>query len=166
MNAQTTLKRIRAILIFFVVALVVSGLTAVPVRFELALVQRWFNAPGMFLPETFPAISYWLSLVAEGVDSAYSEYPFLAYGNDWLAFGHLIIALFISGALKDPVGNRWVIEFAMVACVLVIPWAFVFGAIREVPIGWGLIDSAFGVFGILPLIYARKLSLSLEPQPA
>ena len=104
-------------------------------------------------------------MVHEGINDAYTEYPFLAYPNDWLAFGHIIIALFISGAIRDPVRNRWVIEYAIIACVLVIPWGFIFGAVREVPVGWGFVDSAFGVFGIIPLIYARKLSLSLEQQP-
>ncbi|MDB6032636.1 MAG: hypothetical protein JWM16_2974, partial [Verrucomicrobiales bacterium] len=34
----------------------------------------------------------------------------------------------------------------MIACVAIIPYAFVFGAVRQIPIWWRLIDCSFGVF--------------------
>lgn len=164
MERTTALKRIRLVLAFFTIALVISGLTAIPVKWELSLIEKWFNSPGGLLPTALPELSTWLAMVTAGVNDAYTQYPFLPYGNDWLAFGHLIIGLSFFGAIKDPVRNRWVLEYGMIACVLVIPWAFIFGAIREIPTYWGFIDSAFGIFGIIPLAYARKLALNLEKE--
>ena len=34
-------------------------------------------------------------------------YPLLAYGTDWLAFSHLVLAVVFLGAWRDPVRNRW-----------------------------------------------------------
>ena len=79
------------------------------------------------------------------------EYPFLAYGYDWLAFAHFVLAILFIGPLKDPVRNKWVIEFGMIACVLIIPFAFIAGHFRGIPIGWRLIDCSFGVIGLIPL---------------
>jgi hypothetical protein len=57
----------------------------------------------------------------------------LAYGTDWLAFAHLVIAIAFLGPLKDPVRNIWVVEFGMIACLLVIPLALICGPIRGIP---------------------------------
>ena len=96
------------------------------------------------------------------VAEANERYPFLFYGTDWLAFGHLVIAIAFLGPLRDPVRNIWVIEWGMIACVLVIPAAMVCGPIRGIPFWWRLIDCSFGVVGILPLIlawcYARRMA--------
>src|SRR5260221_1601603 len=37
--------------------------------------------------------SIWVDRIYEGVQNSYSKYPFLAYANDWLAFGHIAIAI-------------------------------------------------------------------------
>jgi hypothetical protein len=60
------------------------------------------------------------------------------------------------GPLKDPVKNIWVIEFGMIACILVIPFALIFGAVRELPFLWRLADCSFGVAGFVPLYIVRK----------
>ena len=44
----------------------------------------------------------------------------------------------------------------MIACVLIVPFALVMGAVREIPMGWRLIDCSFGIFGIIPLRFCRK----------
>jgi hypothetical protein len=80
----------------------------------------------------------------------------IAYGTDWLAFGHFMIALAFVGPLRHPVRNIWVIEFGMIACVLVVPYAMTMGGFRGIPIGWRLIDCSFGVFGIIPLWFCRQ----------
>jgi hypothetical protein len=79
------------------------------------------------------------------------------YGTDWLAFGHLMIAIAFIGPLRDPVRNIWVVEFGMIACVLVIPAALICGFVRGIPFFWRLIDCSFGVFGIVPLYLAWRL---------
>jgi NhaP-type Na+/H+ or K+/H+ antiporter len=45
----------------------------------------------------------------------------------------------------------------MIGCVLVIPYALLFGAIRQIPWWWRLIDCSFGVRGIVPLAICYKL---------
>jgi len=85
--------------------------------------------------------------------------PLIAYGTDWLAFGHFVIAIAFLGALRDPVRNLWVIEFGMIACILVVPMALIFGLIRGIPLLWRLIDTSFGIFGIIPLWISRRYVL-------
>ncbi len=152
---------VRALLIFFFLALMASGLTAIPLRWELGILER-LAGPGSALGTWMPWLGEWIGRVNTGVQSGYGQYPFLAYGTDWLAFGHIVIAISFLGAIKDPVRNRWVIEYGMIACVLIIPWALIFGAVRGIPILWGLIDMAFGIFGIIPLWLARRQVMRLE----
>ncbi len=162
MNKQ--LVWVRALLIFFFIALVASGLTAIPLQWELNLLNR-LAGPGSVIGAWMPWLGEWIGRVNTGVQNGYGQYPFLAYGTDWLAFGHIIIAISFLGAIKDPVRNRWVIEYGMIVCILIIPWAFIFGAVRGIPILWGFVDMAFGVFGIIPLWLARSQVLRLEKLP-
>jgi len=57
-----------------------------------------------------------------------------------------------------------VVEWAMLACIMVFPLAWICGPIREIPVYWRIIDCSFGVFGMIPLWYIRKLILQLEKQ--
>jgi len=86
----------------------------------------------------------------------------LAYGLDWLAFAHVVLGILFIGAVVDPAGNRWVITFGTIACVLVIPWALAFGHVRGIPVAWRLIDCAFGGVGLVPLLLARRWVLEWE----
>ena len=90
--------------------------------------------------------------------NTYAKYPWLAYGTDWLAFAHLVIALFFIGPFIDPLKNVWVIRAGLAACVLVPVLALICGPIRQIPFGWRLIDSSFGVIGAIPLLYALRLT--------
>lgn len=148
-SQRALLLRIRLLLYFFITALFLSGLTAFPLRQELALVQQIIQGP--VRPWLWPPLVQWLEYVNAGLQDAYSRYPFLAYGTDWLAFAHLVIALAFFGVLRDPVRNLWVVEWGMIACALVIPLALVSGALRDIPLLWRLLDSSFGIFGIMPL---------------
>jgi hypothetical protein len=157
-NPSRALKRIRLLLGVFVVGLVLSGITAFPLRWELELLARWLGAW-----HGVPAgLLQWIILVRDGLVDTYSKYPWLAYGTDWLAFGHLMIAVAFIGPLRDPKRNIWIIEFGMIACVMVIPLAFICGPIRGIPFYWRLIDCCFGVFGIIPLWLARTYTLRLD----
>ncbi len=40
-----------------------------------------------------PALAQWIEKINQGVQNGYGQYPFLAYGTDWLAFGHIAIAM-------------------------------------------------------------------------
>jgi len=143
----------------FVVGLVLSGLTAFPIVAEVEFLHEVLgDAEGSW----WPCAAGWIATVHRGVTQANERYPFLFYGTDWLAFGHIVIAIAFLGPLRDPARNIWVIEWGMIACVLVIPAAMVCGPIRGIPFWWRLIDCSFGVVGILPLIlawcYARRMA--------
>jgi len=160
MDSTAARKRnIRILLIFFMLALAASGLSAIPLQWEVRLLNQWLGA-GSFMQPLWPSLAAWINRVNEGVQTSYGQYPFLAYGTDWLAFGHVAIALAFIGALRDPFKNVWVVEFGMIACALVIPWAVVFGWLRGIPPFWRLIDMSFGIVGIIPLWYARRLILA------
>jgi len=160
-QAPRLLLRIRVILVFFTVSLVAAGLTAVPLERELDVLAGLVGvAPGA-PPEQYTGLPHWIARVRQGLHETYARYPFIAYGTDWLAFGHLMLGFMFIGAIRDPVRNAWVITAGMVACVLVVPWALVFTPIRGIPLYWALIDCAFGVFGIIPLYLARRWTLQL-----
>lgn len=144
-------RHIRKWLVFFMIALFLSGLTAIPIEKELAFLSRCFS-PGT-------RAGAWIGKVYMGVADTNTRYPFIAYGYDWLAFAHFVLAVLFIGPLKDPVRNKWVIKFGMIACVLIIPFAFIAGHFRGIPVGWRLIDCSFGVIGLLPLgICYRKIT--------
>ena len=98
----------------------------------------------------------------KGIETSYGSYSFLAYGTDWLAFAHIMIGIVFLGPLKDPVKNLWVVEFGMIACLLVIPLALVCGPIRGIPWFWRLVDCSFGVFGLIPLALVRRWILKMS----
>lgn len=140
---ENKLKQIRHWIIFFMTVLFLSGLTAIPLERELAFLSRCFSPANM--------IGEWIQKVYLAMVHTNKHYPFLAYGYDWLAFAHFVLAVLFIGPLKDPVRNKWVIEFGMIACVLIIPFAFIAGHFRGIPVGWRLIDCAFGILGLIPL---------------
>jgi hypothetical protein len=155
------LTRIRLLLGFFMIALFISGLTAIPLIFEINLLNRFLGL-GSPLERMWPAMARWISFVHQGLNETWQKYPFMLYGTDWLAFAHIVIGIAFWGPFRDPVRNRWVIELGMIACVLVIPTALIFGALREIPFFWRLLDCSFGVFGILPLWFVYRDTHRLE----
>ena len=104
----------------------------------------------------------WLERVNAALIDTNARYPFFSYGTDWLGFAHLVIAVAFIGPYIDPVRNKWVITFGLIACAGVIPLAFIAGPIRGIPIGWRLIDSSFGLIGCIPLLICRSLIRKLE----
>ncbi|MBF8285588.1 MAG: hypothetical protein HW378_4503 [Anaerolineales bacterium] len=147
-------KRVRYLLLFFVAAVLVSGVTAFPLEWELSVLSRVVSHPP--LPGLWPDLAIWINRVYTGLHDTYRQYPFIAYGTDWLAFAHIVIAIVFWGPLRDPVKNIWVVEFGMIACVLVVPLALICGPLRGIPFFWRLIDCSFGILGFIPLWMARK----------
>ncbi len=163
-RANVLLRRIRILTWFFIIALVFSGLTAIPLQWELDLAANLLGASNASAQQVTSGLVKWVLKVREALHQTNAAYPFLAYGTDWLAFGHIAIAIGFLGALRDPVKNVWLFKFGMIICALIVPWAFIFGALREIPIYWRLIDCSFGIFGIIPLWlcerYTRELARS------
>ncbi len=161
--AFTPAYRVRALIIFFMIALAISGLTAVPLQWELSILNRLFGTQSLIAPLWHP-FAEWIGRVNSGIQNGYGQYPFLAYGTDWLAFAHVVIAVLFIGPLRDPVKNLWVIEFGMIACILIIPWTLILAPLRGIPFFWMLIDMSFGVFGIIPLWFVRRDILKLAKE--
>lgn len=155
------LTRYRISLSVFIAGLVVSGVTAFPLQLELHWLAATFGVDDVSQYASETGVRYWLAFVAHGLDQTYAAYPFVGYGTDWLAFGHLVIALFFIGPWRDPVGNNWVLYCGMAACVGIIPLALIAGSVREIPMGWRLVDCAFGVVGLLPLLYCHYVAKQL-----
>ena len=160
-QSTTLLRRIQLLTWFFIIALVFSGLTAIPLQWELDLLAKMFGASNLSPGQTTSGFVKWILKVREALHETGGKYPFMAYGTDWLAFGHIAIAVAFAGALRNPVRNIWIFQFGMIACALIIPWAFFFGALRGIPIYWRLIDCSFGVFGIIPLWVCQKYAREL-----
>lgn len=148
-------KRIRIITGLFMLLLVLSGLTAFPVQAELNFLKDHINWFPLFMQA-------WLVKVTDAVNSVSRDYPYLIYGYDWLAYAHIVIALFFFGVLRDPVRNAWVLRTGMLACAGVFVLAFVVAGIRGIPFFWTLIDCSFGLFGFVPLIIAHRWAMQLE----
>jgi hypothetical protein len=154
------LGRIRRLTWLFIIGLVLSGATAIPLPGELnwlANLAGSHNGASVF--------AQWLLRVQDAVIDTEARHPFLFYGTDWLAFGHFAIAIAFIGALRDPVRNRWLFDFGLIACMMVIPYALVFGGLRGIPFWWRLIDCSFGVIGAVPLWFCRQWTGELERSP-
>jgi len=158
---KVLLRRIRVVMVLFVIALVLSGVTAFPLEWELNLACRVVGAADDATPAQHAGYVAWLVEVRNGLRDMYAEYPWIAYGTDWLAFAHIILGILFLGALRDPVRNLWVIHFGMIACVGVLPIALICGPVRGIPFAHRLIDCSFGVFGILPLLLVRRWTVEL-----
>jgi hypothetical protein len=162
MSHTALLLRYRLVLGAFIVGLVLSGVTAFPLMHELELLARMLGISPDAAPATPSGLQFWIATVRDGLRYVHATYPWLAYGTDWLAFGHLVIALFFIGPWRDPVPNAWVLKVGLVACAGVIPLALICGPIRGIPFYWRLIDCSFGVFGALPLVYCLRLTQKLR----
>jgi hypothetical protein len=156
------LRRIRFWLAIVIVGLVLSGITAFPLQTELAwLVSLLRTSCLQPIAESIHLLP-WVERVNEGLTATNAHYPFLAYGTDWLTFAHLVIAVAFIGPYLDPVRNKWVITFGLIACGGVIPLALIAGPIRSIPFGWRLIDCSFGVCGAIPLLRCNRLVAKIE----
>lgn len=156
------LRRIRFWLSMFIAGLVLSGVTAFPLQTELGWLVRVVHSDQLRPIAEFTGLGPWIERVYEGLLATNARYPFLAYGTDWLAFAHLVIAVAFIGPFIDPVRNKWVITFGLIACAGVLPLALIAGPIRGIPILWRLIDCSFGVVGAIPLLICRRWILALE----
>ena len=148
------LRQIRWLISLFIIGLVLSGVTAFPLEWELGLLANWLDAD---LAAPHGGLRWWIARVHQALTETGRSHSFLAYGTDWLAFGHIVIAMFFIGPWLDPVRNAWVLKVGLAACAGVIPLALICGPIRGIPFYWRLVDCSFGVFGAIPLLYCLNL---------
>jgi hypothetical protein len=156
-NNTKTLQMIRFWLVIFLLGLIASGVTAFPLTWELGILSRLLGIPDNADPNTLTGLSHWIAFVRQGLVETDTRYPFLAYGTDWLAFGHIAIAILFLPVLRDPKRFEPIIQMGIVVCALVLPLAFICGPIRGIPFYWRLIDCSFGVVGSVPLLLVLRL---------
>jgi hypothetical protein len=155
-------RRLRCWTWLLIIGLVVSGVTALPLQTELELMARWLGAGDSTPMEATSGFVKWILLVRDGLRKTNAKFPFLAYGTDWLAFAHIVIAVAFVGALRHPVRNLWLFQFGMIASVLIIPWALITGEVRGIPIYWRLIDCSFALGGFVPCWLCARWARDLE----
>ena len=83
MNRELILRRrIKWLTWFFIIGLVVSGATAIPLLPEVNWLASHFSAD-----KNFSMLAEWLFRVRDALVQTQSQYPFLFYGTDWLEIG-------------------------------------------------------------------------------
>ena len=150
-----TIQHIRIRTALFMTGLLISGLTCFPVVTELQWARTIFAAWGTPLPP-------FIAQVIAGVSSTSVEHPFLFYGFDWLGFAHILFALLFYGVYKDPVKNIWVTQFGIIACLAIFPLAFIAGPLRGIPFWWQVVDSSFGIIGLVVMWPVYTMTKTLE----
>lgn len=159
---QKLMRNIRILSVFFIVALIAAGITVFPLQTELNILIDMLGISPNVAPESYSGFRQWIAWVYEGVTITMTDYPFLFYGTDWLGYAHIMIAIAFIGVYKNPVRNIWIVNWAMICCVSIIPVAFICGFVRQIPFYWQLIDCSFGVFGLIPLFLMKKFIKRLE----
>ncbi len=157
MHSTLALRRIRFWLAILIGGLVLSGVTAFPLETELHGLVHLSRLPIVRPIALATHLLPWLERVYGGLTETGRRFPFLAYGTDWLAFAHLVLALVFVGPYRDPYRNEWVITFGLMACAAVPALALIAGPIRGIPFGWRLIDCSFGLLGAVPLLRCQWL---------
>lgn len=158
---MTVLGQIRAAILIVIIGLVLSGVTAFPLLHEMNLLSAILAGDSLD-PAAHQGLVRWILTVREGLHVTYQKYPFIAYGTDWLAFAHLMIALFFILPWRDPVRYEGVLWIGVVMSVLVIPLAHLCGPLRGIPFGWRMIDCSFGILCLPPLLFALHRTRSLQ----
>lgn len=152
MNKQ--LKNIRIRTAVFMIGLFISGLTCFPLELEMSIANTLFAAWAI----TPPAF---IKDVLVGISETMANHQFLFYGTDWLGFAHVLYAILFYGVYKDPVKNIWVTQFGLMACVAIFPLAFIMGHIRGIPFWWQLVDSSFGIIGLIVMVPVYRMTKEL-----
>src|SRR5881628_2203959 len=133
-------RKFRCVLGLFIFAVIMSGVTSFPLQRELEAAAAIRGLEGVVAGDASNDFDRWILTVRDGLRESYARHPWLAYGTDWLAFAHIVIAVFFIGPLVNPMRNVWVLQAGIIACVLILPLALICGAIRQIPLGWRLID--------------------------
>lgn len=150
------IKRIRRLTILLQLGLLIAGLTAFWIPEGVN-----FLVNGTRLGE-FIQQEQWLQHVNRGIQEVNNTYPFIWYGTDWMVFAHILFAILFYGLYKNPVRNKWLVQFGFVACALIVPLAAIMGYFRGIPMIWQTLDCLFGVIASLLLYQIHKSIRTLE----
>jgi len=153
-SQKQLMNEIRIVLLIFITALLFSGLTAFAVEPGLHMTTLVFRGNN--------DLSLWFRKCYYAVTVTNEQFPFLAYGTDWLAYSHILFAILFADLFRDPVRYIWLTRFGFIACLGIIPVAAVTGHIRNIPFFWQLIDMSFGIIGAIPLYMICRRTRLLE----
>lgn len=142
--------QIRILTVIFIIVLLLSGITVFPLNAEL----KYIIDANIF--EDGSTIGLWLQKVLTGLTETQKQYPFIFYGFDWLAFAHIVIAILFIGVYRHPVRNRWIIQWAIITCICILPLAYIAGSARHIPFFHFLVDCSFGIIGLVPLFIIQS----------
>ena len=147
-----SLTRARWMLGIVVFGLLVSGITIWPAVPELKFGVRSIWGAG----EPTGAVHQFVVQAIAALELVETQYPFLLYAHDWLAFAHIVLAILFAGAMRDPVRNVWVVQCGLIMCALVPVLAGICIPLRGLPWQWFWIDFAFAPAAGLPLWIALR----------
>ena len=148
-------KEIKGWLLFFMISIIGTGITAFSIQ--------WQIESALEIRKVFPQeLINWLNRVNAGVKEISTNQPYMLYGTDWMAFAHIVIGIAFIGPYRNPVKNKWIVEWGIITCALIIPTALIAGPIRGIPFFHQLIDCMFGILGVIPLWIVRNKIIKLE----
>jgi hypothetical protein len=135
-----------------VFGLLVSGITIWPAIPELQAIEKvvWGDTEPTGVLHTF------VRHAIEGLEDVQSNYPFMLYAHDWLAYAHIVLAILFAGAIPNPVRNVWIVQCGLIMCILIPVLAGICIPIRGLPWQWFLIDCAFAPAAGVPLWIALR----------
>lgn len=151
-NQNLLLQHIRLATAVFMFLLILSGITAFPLRQEM----QWLSSHLYYFPLL---LQTWILAIEQAVEQTPDV---MLYGTDWLAFAHIIIALFSIPFYLQPKAYRLNLVVGLLACLLVFPLAFICGPVRGIPFFHQLIDCCFGIGGAALLYYIFSLTKKLK----
>jgi len=159
---EHSLRIIRLMLAIVAVGLTLAGLTTFWLPWEVTkLLDIVFDRSSTSIP--FFSSEYQLLVqVEKGLQYLQTSFPQFFLGTDYLGFAHIMFALLFIGAMGDPLKNKWVIQFGMIAAVVVIPCAFLFGFVRGLPFIHYLVDASFGIGAVIPFFVAMREMKKVE----
>ena len=159
LNNRDLLLRYRVSLGVFIFGLILSGLAALALEPETALLNRLFGLTASVDPASFFfKLRVFITTLHYAVHDTYLRFPFFGYNTDWLGFSHLVIAACFVLPLVDPVRYRAILHIGLLACAGVIVVGMISGLIRSSPLFWTLIDCSFGIIGAILLLYCLHLT--------
>ena len=138
-SRQHTLRRnIRMAILITIIGLLLNGVSAIFLKGELHVLMSKADAMPSFMRD-------WFTYTSKGLNATNSQYPFMRYGFDWLAFAHLFIAIAFIGPLQDPVKNEWIVRWGMIVSAISVVMAFGWERVRAIPLWWSCIDALVAV---------------------
>lgn len=144
------LTRIRLCLALLMAGLLLKGLAGFPLLRESQALLDLLAHFGAGTP-----LFDWILRVHLALAATATTAPFLALSTDTLALANILFALLFLGPYRDPLRNRWVINFGLLTCVGMLLLIVIAGPLRGIPLFWRYLDASITLLYTLPLLLCR-----------